>query len=429
MKSASTTDTWWREFHDPLMDQVVERALAQNLDLAQVQARVDQARAAAKAAGAALAPILIADTSAERSRQSLKSPLGQLAQAVGADRSYSDYSVGTQASWELDLFGGLRRAREAAKADAQAAEITAGAMRVSTAAETADAYLALRGLQARMIVAQQQENTQSKLVELVRQRVGQGLSSDRELQRAIGSLEGVRASIPRLRAAIDAQLNRLDVLMGAQAGTHRAELLAAADVPAAPVPSGSVTPSDLLRRRPDVVAAERRVAASNARVGAALSGYYPHVSLQGAVGWASLGTSDLFTSDAQQFQGIAGLRWRLFDFGRVDAEVAAARGRKAESLAAYRASILRASEDVETALSRFEQSGMEEQVLERQIAALRSAREQTQLAYRSGVAALIDVLDADRELLAASDRLAMARSETARASVAAFRALGGGWQG
>jgi len=429
MLPSVTPDTWWRTFDDPMLDRAVERALSRNLDLAQVQARVEQARAAASLTSANLMPAVDASGSAERVHSSLKSPIGEIAHAVGAPRNYSDYALGAQASWEIDLFGGLRRGREAAIADERVAEAGAGAMRVSIAAEAADAYIALRELQARMAAAEAQERTQDKLVELVRQRFNEGVSSDREFQRAVAALEGVRASIPPLRAAIDGQLNRLDVLMGAQAGTYRAEFLPATIVPAAPPPAGSLTPADLLRRRPDVVAAEHRLIAANARIGTAIAEYYPHISIGAVLGFSSLGTADIFSRAAQQAQGVAGLRWRLFDFGRIDAEVAMSRGREGEALAGYRNAILKATEDVETALSRLAQRGIEAKLRERQIAALRIARNQTQLAYENGVVGLIDVLDADRELLAASDRLATAKSEEARASVAAFRALGGGWSG
>jgi NodT family efflux transporter outer membrane factor (OMF) lipoprotein len=425
----ATPDTWWRGFNDPVLDRVVERALSQNLDLAQVRARVDQARAAARRAGAALAPNVGLDASAGRIHQSLETPVGGIAQAFGAPRTHHDYSVGAQASWELDLFGGLRRGREAALAEAQAAEIAAGGARLTVVAETADSYLALRGLQARLAVAVQQEETQAKLAELIRQRSEQGISADRELQRAIGELEGVRASIPPIRSAIDAQLNRLDILMAAPAGMYRDELTSAATLPTPPTPSGSLTPADLLRRRPDVVAAERRLAASNARIGAAVANYYPHLSLTGLLGFSSVSTNRLFSDSAVQSAGVAGLRWRLFDFGRVDAEVAIAKGRDAEALAGYRATALRATEDVENALSRFLESGNEAAALERQIAALERARAQTLSAYKAGVLSLIEVLDIDRQLLAASDRLASAKANTARASVASFRALGGGWNG
>ena len=423
----NTTDHWWRGFNDPVLDRVIDRALAQNLELAQVSARMDQARAAAREAGSALAPRVDLNASSSRVHSSLKSPMGEVANAVGAPRNYDDYSVGAQASWEIDLFGGLRRGRDAARADAEVAEVSAAAMRIATAAETADAYLTLRGLQARLAVAEEQQETQARLAELIRQRAGQGVASNRELQLATGELEGVRAAIAPLRAAIDGQLNRLDVLMGMPAGTYRDELSVVAALPVAPSPSGSVTPADLLRRRPDVAAAERRLAASSARIGAALAEYYPHVSLGGLLGFASLGAGSLFTSDALQAAGVAGLRWRLFDFGRVDAEVAMAKGREAEALAAYRATAIRATEDVETALSGLLRSRDETMARERQIASLKAARGQTQDAYQQGALSLLEVLDIDRQLLAASDRLVIARTTTARASVASFRALGGGW--
>ena len=428
MVAAPMPDSWWRTFNDPLLDRAVERALSQNLDLAQVQARLEQAQAVASLSGANLLPELGVDGSAERLHSSLKSPLGEIAHAVGASRNYSDYSFGAQASWEIDLFGGLRRSREAAVAEARAVEAGAGAMRLSITAEVADAYIALRGYQARLGVAEEQEKTETKLVELIRQRFAEGVSSERELQRAIGALEGVRASIPPLRAAIDGQLNRLDVLMGSQAGTYRAEFMPSATVPAAVLPSGSLMPADLLRRRPDVLAAEQRLISANARIGSALAEYYPHFSLGAAFGFASLGTANLFSGDARQIQGLAGLRWRLFDFGRIDAEVAISRGQEKEALAAYRNAILKATEDVESALSRLTESGIESKILERQIIALGTAREQTQLAYQNGVVGLIDVLDANRELLVAADKHAAAKSAAARASVAAFRALGGGWR-
>jgi NodT family efflux transporter outer membrane factor (OMF) lipoprotein len=420
---------WWAGFHDPVLSTAIGTALAQNLDIAQAAARVAQARAALAGSDAALLPRADLDTATASTRNSLRSPIGEVAHAVGAPRSYHTQDIGTQASWEIDLFGSLRRGRESARAQAQAAEVEAAAVRVAISAETADAYLALRSLQAQLRVARKQEAIQAHLVDLVARRLGQGVAAARELQRATGELERVRASIPPLRSAIDGQLYRLDVLLGSPAGTHRDAFAAESAQPIPPQPAGSAAPADLLRRRPDVVAAERRLAASDARVGAAIAEYYPHVNLQGLLGWESVEPGTLLSASAQQSGGILGLRWRLFDFGRVDAEVAAARGLEAQELAVYRSSVLRATQDVETALSRFVESRNEERALVRQIDALSRARDQAQEAYAAGVLPLIDVLDAERELLAASDRLAEARGNEARAAVASYRALGGGWSG
>lgn len=419
---------WWQGFGDPLLATLVARAVAGNTDLAQAEARILQSRAAARIAGAALLPTVGATGEATTLSQSRETPVGRVTQQLGLPRGYEQYALGAEASWEIDLFGGLRRGREAARADLAASEADAGAVAVAVAAETADAYLNLRALQARLAIAEDQQHNEENLVSLVGQRFEQGLAPERDYNRAVAERESVRATTAPLRAAIAAQLNRLDVLLGEQPGSNRALLTAAADIPSAPLPSGSDAPADLLRRRPDVIAAERRLAASHARIGVAIADYYPHISLSGLVGVASLGTSNLFTGGAVQAQGSAGLRWRLFDFGRVDAEVAGARGREAEAIAAWRGSVLRAAEDVETALSRLAEAHAQRAAIESQLAALVKARDQTRLAYEGGVAALIDVLDADRERLAAADRLASVRAEEARAAVAAYRALGGGWR-
>ncbi|MGO9930239.1 MAG: efflux transporter outer membrane subunit [Steroidobacteraceae bacterium] len=428
-RAPSPDADWWNGFHDPVLIHIIERTVAQNLDLAAAAARVTEAQAAAARAGAALLPQGSLGLSATRSHDSLQSPLGEVVQAVGGPRNYDTYSAGAQASWEIDLFGSLRRGREAALADAQAADVSQAAIRIAVSAEAADAYLQLRGLQAQLQLADSQEATQSHLVELVQLRVGEGVASDRELQRSIGELERVRALKPALRAAIDAEIYRLDVLMGTPAGTHREELAAAPTQPLPPQPAGSAAPAVLLQRRPDIVIAERHLAAANARIGVAVAEYYPHLTFNGLLGFDSIDSSSLFSSAAAQSEALAGLRWRLFDFGRIDAEVAIARGHQAEALAAYRGMVLHATQDVEAALSQFVESRSEAAVLARQIAALALARDEAETAYEGGALPLLEVLEADRDLLAARDRLVTTNANEARAAVASFRALGGGWTG
>jgi NodT family efflux transporter outer membrane factor (OMF) lipoprotein len=425
--SRASSGRWWEAFHDPLLVTLIERAEAGNTDLERARARVLRSRAAANAAAAALRPVLDGTGGADRIGQSLDTAIGHITTELGLPRDYAEYSVGASASWELDLFGGVRRSREAGGDDARATQADLAAAAIAIDAETADAYLTLRTLQSRLEVTHEQEKNEALLVDLVRQRVDQGVSPDRDLNRAVGALEGVRASMSPLRASIEAQMNRLDVLVGEQPGHNRALLTDAAPIPSAPVPAGSAAPMDLLRRRPDIIAAERRLAASNARIGQALAEYYPHLSLSGLVGVASLTPGDVFTHDALQTSGGAGLRWRLFEFGRVDAEVAAARGRNAEALAAWRGSVLKAAEDVETALARLAEAHRERASLEAQVAALTQARTQARQAYEGGVSGLINVTDADRELLGAADLLAQVRGDEARQAVFAYRALGGGW--
>jgi NodT family efflux transporter outer membrane factor (OMF) lipoprotein len=426
---AAPLDAWWDSFGDPELSRVVARAEAQNLDIEQARARLLQARAAAKAAGAALAPLASANGSAAAVRQSLDGPIGTIGRHLpGFQRDTDDYTLGIGASWEIDLFGGLRRARQAAKADAAAADAQAIAIRTRVAAEAADAYLQVRGLQARIAVARRQETVEADLVSLLQQRADQGVAADRELREGVAELEGVRAGIPPLATALDAQLNRLDVLMGAQAGTYRAELATPAATPTPPTLAPGDGPAELLRRRPDVLAAEQRLIAANARIGAAISDYYPKVSISGLLGLDSLTAPQMFTGGAVAHQIAAGFSWRLFDFGRVDAEVAGAKGREAEALAAYRATVYRATAEVEDAFTDLTQQEARAQALQRQLDALSVARDQARQAYQQGVTSLVEVRDADRELLAASDQLEQTRADADRAAVAAYLALGGGWK-
>jgi NodT family efflux transporter outer membrane factor (OMF) lipoprotein len=424
---APALETWWTGFRDPELERIVQRALAENLDLAGAFAQVERSRAAAREAGAQLLPTATLNAQAASLHQSLQSPLGSIAQHFpGYDRDQTLHDFGPAASWELDLFGGLRRGAEAARAEAQAAEADRLGVRISVAAEAADAYLELRGDQARLELARQQIKTDEQLLELVRLRFVAGAASDREVAQAEALLAEARASVPPLRVSLEGQMNRLDVLMGAQPRTYAAELSAPAEIPSAPAVTAD-KPTELLRRRPDVIAAERRLAASDARIGVALAEYYPKISLSGLLGFESLSSGQLFSSGAFQPAAIGALRWRLFDFGRVDAEVAQARAAQAYALTAYRQSVLRAAEDVEDALTSLVQLEAQSAELTREVAALTRARDTSEEDYKAGAIALTDVLDADRQLLIARDSLARNRADDARAAVAVFRALGGGW--
>jgi NodT family efflux transporter outer membrane factor (OMF) lipoprotein len=425
---APPLDKWWTGFHDPELTRIVKRALNENLDLAAAMTRVQQARAAARGAGAQRLPSGDLYASTTTLYQSTESMTGRLASHLpGYSRTQNYYDLGLIASWETDLFGGLKRGAEAATAESQAAEASRTGTRITVAAEAADAYMQIRGAQARLIFANDQIATDQHLVELVQQRKDAGVASDRELAQAQAVLSQAKATIPLIKVSLEAQLNRLDVLMGAQPGTYAAELTPVADIPEVPEISGFGTPTDLLRSRPDVIAAEREVAASNARIGQALAEYYPKLSLTGIVGSQAVAPAHLFEQQGFQPVSVVGLRWRLFDFGRVASEVAEARGANAEALLQYRSSVLHAAEDVEDAFSQLVQSENRRNEIVREIAELQRVRDRSQESYTAGVIPLTDVLDADRQLLVAKDDLAIARESAARAAIGSYRALGGGW--
>jgi NodT family efflux transporter outer membrane factor (OMF) lipoprotein len=392
-------------------------------------ARVSQSRAMLGAATAALLPAGEISAQSVRFHQSLRSQLGQILDASSPDfdrnGSYNEINLG--ASWEIDLFGGRRRAREAAIAELQAAEAGADAARLSVATQAADIYLLVRGLQQRLAIANQQIDSAQQLVAIVQRQFDAGVAAELQLRQAEGALSQIAASVPVLEAGLEVAMNALDVALGSQPGSHRALLTPIAPVPAAPAIADVGGPADLLRRRPDLVVAERRLAAANARIGAALAEYYPKFSLGGLIGSATTGTAALFTSDANQASGVLGLWWRLFDFGRIDAEIQASRGRQTEALAAYKLAALRASEEVENAIVTLLRREAQIRTLSRGEIALTRARAAAQAAYEGGVVSLVEVLDADTRLLAQRDAMTVAQLEASRAAVSTFKALGGSW--
>ncbi|WP_037378497.1 efflux transporter outer membrane subunit [Serratia sp. M24T3] len=421
---------WWESFNDPLLSKFVSDALAQNLTLAQATARMTQARAGLGEATAALLPSANVSGQAARAEQSVETPLGQVLNSTQNYNRYGNaYETDLNASWEIDVFGGLRRSRQASLADYQASQADVIATRLAVAAKTADIYITVRGLQSRLAIAHQQVTTQQALLEKVQLLQSKGLAPEYQVRQSEGELSQVQATVPIIKTGLDTAMNALDVMLGTPPGTHRAQLALPASIPQVPQMTSTGTPADLLRRRPDIIVAERRLAASNARIGVAISEYYPKFSLSALLGSATaVSSGNLFSSGANQSAGVLGLRWRLFDLGRINAQIDQAKGQQAEALAVYRLSVLQATEDVENAFSALFNREIQTATLTVGETALASARQSTFIAYHQGTASLIDVLHNDETLLQVSDARAQAQTESARAAVATFKALGGGWQ-
>ncbi|WP_395408492.1 efflux transporter outer membrane subunit [Pseudoduganella sp. UC29_106] len=427
-RAPESSSAWWEGFRDPQLNRLVALALRQNLDIAQAAACVTQVRAGLTSANAALLPFASISAQGARAHQSLETPLGQiLSSSPGYNRNGNTYEVSLGASWELDLFGGLRRDREAALAEYQASEAGAAAVQLAVAAQTADLYMTIRGLQIRLDVAARQIQTQQELLAKIKQLYDQGLAAELQVRQTEGALAQVQATVPVLQAGLDAAMNALDVMLGSAPGTHRLDLAEARGVlPAIPQFASVGSPRNLLRRRPDLIVAERRLAASNARIGVATAEYYPKLSLSGLLGsTTAISAGNLFSGSANQTAGVLGLRWRLFDFARINAQIEVAKGREAEALAAYRLSALHAMEDVENAFSTLVNRDQQASILADGLNSLGRARAASFAAYQQGLVSLVEVLQADENLLRATDMQAQAQIELARAAVSAFKALGG----
>ena len=425
--AAPDISRWWTGFQDPVLTELVDKALAQNLDLAAAGARVDQARAAARAAGAQLLPIGQANAQAARARSSLESPSGKLfSHFPGYQRTGNLYDLNFGAVWEIDLFGRLRNNAKAASADAAAAEAGRAGVRLTIAAETADAYLQVRGLQQRLAAMRAVCAALDGVETLTAQKRAVGAASDIDLQQARAQAAQARSAIPFLETGLEAQENRLDVLVGQRPGWSKARLSNAAAIPAPPAFDPGA-PVSLLRRRPDVLAAEKQLIAADARVGSALADRWPTISLSALFGAEATQTSRLSSGGAQLLQGAAGANWRAFNFGLTDAQIKAARGRRAEALANWKAAVLEALAESEDAMTSLVKREDQLRALDVALDADRRTQGAVDQAYQTGAASRIDALLAKAQALSAEGAEIEARQETSRAAVASFRALGGGW--
>lgn len=346
---AIADSSWWRGFGDATLNDLVEQALARNQDITQAIARLEQAQASARHALALQRPSIDIEASAASQRESLESAFGRISRDSPAfERNHEDYEAGLTLNWEIDLFGRLKRQAQAANAHREVAYADLHGLRIATVAETVRAYLAWRQASEELSLLRQRIATSAIVVELTQARFDAEVSNFDALRQAKATWAALQAERSALEQTIEVQRNRIAVLT-ANDPSHFT--LAASTAPLTlPIVSGFEQPADLLRRRPDVIAAEQRVIAANAAIGSAMAGYYPSFSLTGLLGWQASTIGVLGSGDSAQARGFLGLRWRLFDFDRVEEEIQLARGRHAQALAAWRHTVLLATEEVENAL-------------------------------------------------------------------------------
>lgn len=419
--SAEPEAAWWRAFEDPVLDDLVTRALDGNLDLRVALDRVREARALFSDARRDRLPRVTTGATYTRGSQSFP-------QFNTGRVEVETTQLGFDAGWEIDLFGRVRHGIEAAEATAGAAEADAGFARVTVAAEVARNYFELRGAQARLAVARANAETQRETLRLteVRYEVGRGDRVD--VESATARLRATEAVIPEMTTMEARAKYRLAVLLGLRPGAVDAELAPrATPLPAMvkALPIGDA--STFLRRRPDVVAAERRLAAETARTGIATADLFPRVSVTGFVGLLSGDIAGLFKSGSSAWSVAPSVSWPGLDFGGARARLRAQEARGDASLATYDQTVLRAIEDLETALVSYRQQQLQITALAQQVTASRNAADLARIRYREGSIDFLVLLDAERTRLAAEDGLSIAETGASTDIVAIYKALGGGW--
>jgi multidrug efflux system outer membrane protein len=423
--AAADLTRWWAALNDPMLDSLVERARAGSLDLRLAEARVREARALRGVAAADQFPTV--DARGEYTGARTSENVG--GSSFGPAGSETDlYSVGFDASWEIDIFGGVRRGVEAADADVQALEEGRRDVLVTLLAEVARNYVEARSFQQRLDVARANVAAQQTAVDLTGARFQAGLVSELDVMQATSNLASTRSQIPTLETGRRQAVHRLGVLIGQAPGALLAELEAPAPVPqgSGRVPVG--LPSDLLRRRPDIRRAERELAAQTARIGVATADLFPKFALTGSIGLDAEEAASLFESGSLAWAWGPRVQWRVFDAGRIRANIRAQEARRDQNLAAYDSTVLGALEEVENALVAYGQEQERQAALgEGAAAAERSVVLAADL-YRQGLSDFQNVLDAQRTLYELQDGLAASEASVTTNLIALYKALGGGWE-
>ncbi|HWK35524.1 efflux transporter outer membrane subunit [Sphingomonas sp.] len=415
---------WWTTLGDPTLDALEERALAGNPGVAVAAARVKQARGALRLERANQLP----SVSASGLYAHAEIPGIDLGGSGSEISALNLYNVGFDASWEVDLFGGQRRTTEAARANLSAAEADAADTRVQLSAEVANAYVSLRDRQQRLALTRQAAELQERMLGLTRQREAAGTASALDVERLQGQVQTTRSQLVPLAAEIEAYLNALAVLVGEQPGAVDALLATPGAIPLPPASVAVGDPAALLQRRPDIRAAERRLAAQTARIGVAEAARFPRLSFMGIIGIG--GTKPSALTDLGNISAIAlpQLSWSFLDFGRNAARVGQAEGARDEAEAQYRRTVLAALQDAEDSLSRFGHRRESLAALARIKTSADRAATLMQQRQRAGTATLIDALDAERQRVLAEQNLTAATAGLTTDYIAIQKALGLGWQ-
>jgi multidrug efflux system outer membrane protein len=406
-----------------LLNELIDQALSANHDIRIAQSRLAQARAIRGESRLDLAPTITASGGYTDSRASARqSPIP----GVVRDQDYYDASF--DASWELDLFGRVRRGIEARSAEVAAAIAGVENSQVSVTAEVARNYFELRGAQHQLDVATRNTANQRKSLELVTARLDAGRGTELDTSRARAQLSATLATIPDLEAAATRSILRLGVLTGNSPEKLLGQLSAARPLPALPATQPIGTPEALLRRRPDIRIAEHELAAATANIGVAVGDLFPRISLVGSWGFDAIDSNDLGEASSESFAFGPSIRWAAFDLGRVRQRIKQREAAADGALARYEQTVLRALEETDASMTDYVKSLAKQQHLRESASASANAAMLARARFDNGAADFLTVLDAERTMLEAEDLLARTETQSATALLAMYKSLGGGFR-
>lgn len=430
---------WWLALDDPQLNALIAAAFAHNPDLRAAQARLRESRAQLQQQRANELPKVSASAAALRMREPDLSGLTSSSSSSGQGDSSSQggssgrgpltfYTAGFDASWEIDLFGGTRRAVEAASEESEAVNADLSDTQVSLAAEVAQAYIDLRDQQQRLAIAQRTADLQQQMLTLTEQRRAGGTAAEVDVQRLTTQVENTRSTLTPLAAQVEISLDQLAVLTGKAPGALDAELSPLKPLPTMPATVAVSDPTTMLAQRPDIRAAERRLASSNAQIGEHIADFLPKLTLFGDLGFTAADPGHLMRKSNFSWMGVPYLQWNVFDFGRTLGAVRGAEASRDEAEARYEKAVLAALQDANASLSRYGYQREHLVTLQKvQTSAERSATLMRQR-YRAGASSLVDLLDTQRAEFAAQQDVVSGQAELLKDFVSLQKSLGLGWQ-
>jgi len=424
-----TDQEWWKNFNDPILTQLIEKASANNFDLKIAEARIAQARATVSTADAALLPS--GDLKGSATREANQFALADASASPFANLLHKPFNVfqtGFDASWEIDLFGGNQRAAEVASAQLQSSEASRDDVRVSLLAEVARTYVSIRSLETQTQIANTVIAADQKTLDIAQQRFNAGEAPRLDVTQAEATIERAQSQLPDLRNQIAQQEYSMDVLLGEQPGATR--LIIGSSV--GPIPASNkafvlTAPAATIAQRPDIRVAERKLAAATAQQGVAVAQFFPKISLTGFFGALNTSVNNLVTPGNQSWVAGGSVIWPILSYGTLSANLDASNAQQQEAMATYQKSMISALSDVEKSLTAYNEQQKFLQSAANEVEKDKRARTIAQERYQAGLTSLLEVLDADRTLFAAQDRLAQANADLTQDLIALYKSLGGGW--
>jgi NodT family efflux transporter outer membrane factor (OMF) lipoprotein len=435
--TSAPPNQWWLAFNDPQLNELIAAAFAHSPDVHIAQARLRESRAQLDQQNANELPKLSANAAALRAREPDLSAFTNGNSGGNGNNSNTSssgrgplqlYTAGFDASWEIDLFGGTRRAIEAASTNAQAVDADLADTQVSLAAEVARTYIELRDEQTRLELAQRQAQTEQKILTLTQQRRARGTAADVDVERLSTQVENTRATLSPLDAQVTDSLDRLAVLTGRAPGALDEQLAATRPLPALPGTVAIGDPSAMLQQRPDIRAAERRLASSNAEIGEHVADFFPKVTLLGDIGFSASDPGHLIRKSNFSWVTVPYLQWNVFDFGRTLGSVHAAEASRDEAAAQYTKTVLEALQDANSSLSRYGHQREHVVTLQKVEASATHSAVLMRQRYTAGVSTLIDLLDTQRQEFSAQQNVVAGQAELLKDFVSLQKSLGLGWQ-